>query len=201
MASPIDVARYLIHLAAPSDDEDVDCLCHLRLQKLLYYVQGWHLAAYGKPLFAGRIEAWTHGPVVRELYPVFAGHGYQGIPPEEGAEAPSLSSKDKDFIRSIWEEYKQYSATALRTMTHKEGPWLEARGSRAPDERCDAEITHQSLLAFFRPLLEIRLCQSDPRIDKAMWEKSRQAMESGKGQTTQEVRRELHRRRSAADPG
>ena len=115
MVSSLDVARYLIHLAAPSEDEDMDRLCHLRLQKLLYYVQAWHLAARNKPLFGERIEAWTNGPVVKDVYPAFSNYGGQSIPPKEGADLTSLSEQDKAFVRSVWEEYKRYSATALAT--------------------------------------------------------------------------------------
>lgn len=84
MLATLDVARYLIR-AAVGDDEDSDLLSQMRLHKLLYYAQGWHLAVFGEPLFAGRIEAWKHGPVVREVYPTFSGYGARGIDPEEGA--------------------------------------------------------------------------------------------------------------------
>ena len=201
MASSLDVAQYLIHLAAPCEDEDVDCLSHLRLQKLLYYVQGWHLAAYGKPLFSGRIEAWKHGPVVKELWPSFADFRYAAIPPSKGAEPPALAAKEKEFIRNVWEEYKQYSATALRTMTHQEAPWQEARAGLSPDVRCDNEITHASMRAFFSAKLEERLCKTDSRIDKSMLEKSRKAIESGQAQTTQDIRHDLHRRRARPGQG
>lgn len=201
MASSLDVAKYLIHLAAPSEDEDVDCLCHLRLQKLLYYAQAWHLAAYNKPLFAGRIEAWKHGPVVRELYALFAEYGFAAIPPSVGADPPALTAREKEFVRAVWDEYKQYSATALRMMTHQEAPWREARGGLRPDVRCDHEITHPSMRAFFSPKYEERLRQMDPRIDKSMWEKSRKAIESGQVQETRDIRHELHRRRAGSDPG
>ena len=62
MAAAMDVVRYLVELAGPN--EEGEPMTHMRLQKLLYYVQGWHMAWYGRPLFAERIEAWQHGPVV-----------------------------------------------------------------------------------------------------------------------------------------
>jgi uncharacterized phage-associated protein len=201
MVPSLDVARYLLRLAAPSEDEDVDCLCHLRLQKLLYYVQGWHLAARGKPLFGGRIQAWTHGPVVQDVYPVFSRFGYQSIPPKEGDEPASLSEQDKTFIRSVWELYKRYSASALRDLTHREAPWKDARGDLEPDARSDAEISHESLRAFFLPKLEERMSKCFQHFNKDLWEKSRRAIETGRLQTTQEIRRELQRRRAGADPG
>src|SRR5262249_4972182 len=148
-AASLDVARYFIHLASPEEREDVDCLCHLRLQKLLYYAQGWHLAAYGKPLFAGRIEAWTNGPVVRDVYPHFADFKYRSIPPTQGSQSVALSPKETEFVQSIWEGYKQYSATALRDKTHREPPWQGARRGLAPHEKASVEITHESLRAYF----------------------------------------------------
>ena len=51
--------------AAP--DESV-LVSPLRLQKLLYYCQGWSLALLGRPLFRQPIEAWMNGPVVKDVY-------------------------------------------------------------------------------------------------------------------------------------
>ncbi|MGH2922383.1 MAG: Panacea domain-containing protein, partial [Gaiellaceae bacterium] len=44
-----------------------------KLQKLLYYCQVWHLVWEGKPLFSERIEAWSNGPVVRDIYDAHRG--------------------------------------------------------------------------------------------------------------------------------
>ena len=41
----------------------------LKVQKLLYYCQAWHMAFYdGRRLFDGPFEAWVHGPVNRTIY-------------------------------------------------------------------------------------------------------------------------------------
>lgn len=37
-------------------------LNHLKLQKLMFYVQAWNLAFYGETLFCGKFQAWVHGP-------------------------------------------------------------------------------------------------------------------------------------------
>jgi uncharacterized phage-associated protein len=60
-----DVAEYFLTLV---DDEAGDSLSNLKLQKLVYYAQGFHLALTEKPLFDEAIEAWEHGPVVPGLY-------------------------------------------------------------------------------------------------------------------------------------
>src|SRR6266550_8900998 len=45
----------------------------LKLHKLLYYAQAWHLALEGEPFFVGKFQAWPQGPVNREIYDRFMG--------------------------------------------------------------------------------------------------------------------------------
>src|SRR3954464_1322287 len=101
MAKALDVARYLIRLAA--DEREPDLLSPLRLQKLLYYVQGWHLGVFGRPLFPARIEAWRNGPVVPELFPRFTGCKNAVLSPDEAGDPVELSDAERAFIRSVWE--------------------------------------------------------------------------------------------------
>src|SRR5450631_518283 len=54
------VADYFLSLV---DEEAGDSLSNLKLQKLVYYAQGFSLALTGKRLFDEAIEAWEHGPV------------------------------------------------------------------------------------------------------------------------------------------
>ncbi len=152
MAKAIDVARHLIHLA--SQQAEPEQLTHLQLQKLLYYVQGWHLASVGKPLFDDRIEAWVHGPVVKEVWPAFCDHKYQHIPTECAGQVVELPKSEREAIGSVWTYYKQFSANKLRDMTHKEPPWVKARGSLHPSVRCDREISQESMREYFRGELE-----------------------------------------------
>lgn len=191
MATALDVARYLIHLASPSDDEDVDSLTHLRLQKLLYYVQGWHLGANHKPIFSGRIEAWTNGPVVREVYPEFADLRYQAIPPDRGEDSPALEAREKPFIRTVWDQYKKYSATALRDMTHNESPWLIARGNLPPCEKSSEEITHKAMRAYFGPQVASRLPKG---VDLAQLIRAEEDINAGKFVTQQHMEARLAER-------
>jgi uncharacterized phage-associated protein len=147
MATAIDVAKFLIQLAASEDEPDL--LSHLRLQKLLYYVQGWSLALRSVPMFPERIEAWAHGPVVRDLYREFAQYGFEVIPPEHFNEPANLEDDEAELTAEVWEGYKGYSATSLRTMTHSESPWRNAHAGYGPAARCEEEITCESLREFF----------------------------------------------------
>ena len=67
-----DVVDYII-LRVNADEQNV--LINLKLQKLLFYTQAWHLAIHSDRLFDGEFQAWVHGPVNREIYDRFVGQG------------------------------------------------------------------------------------------------------------------------------
>lgn len=199
MTHAIDVARYLLHLAASqtSTPEDIDSPSHLRLQKLLYYAQGWYLAMTGSPLFSERIEAWKHGPVVKDVYHVFSNFGYQAIPPDQGASGDNLTSIQKLTVQSVWAMYKEYSATALSRMTHEEEPWRKARLGVSDGESCQEEISHDSMHEFFLKLMIEKLKLQDNRINPESWAQSAREIRAGQVLTIEETRLELRRLRSA----
>ena len=72
MATAYDVAQFFLHLDNANDGEGIT---NLKLQKLVYYVQGFFCALHDRPIFENNIEAWTHGPVVPDLYHHFKENG------------------------------------------------------------------------------------------------------------------------------
>lgn len=158
MADALSVARYFLWLAASEPEEEL--VTHMRLQKLLYYAQGWCLASRGEPLFEGTIEAWQHGPVVREVYPEFADYRGGPIPPSEASEQSELSEQDRIVIEWVWRQYGRYSATELRRKTHSEPPWRVARGplpeGEASRETIAAGLMQSHFLEEYRARLRSR---------------------------------------------
>ena len=77
----LDIAKKLLFRA--KNNENGDFMSNMKLQKMLYYQQGFHLAYYGTPLFDEEIEAWMYGPVVPCVYEHFKNYGRQGIDPGE----------------------------------------------------------------------------------------------------------------------
>ena len=51
----LDIANKII---SKTDLEHGDTISNLKLQKMLYYQQGFHLAYFGTPLFDEDIVAW-----------------------------------------------------------------------------------------------------------------------------------------------
>ena len=146
MIPAIEVARYFLSL---TDEEAGELVSNLKLQKLLYYVQGFHLAIYDEPLFPEPLQAWAHGPVVEDVYHNYKGYGSSPIPPEE-VDFDQFDDEVKEFLKGIYSEFGQYSAWKLREMTHVEPPWKDAYKEDLPG----IEITHKSLVDYFSEFVE-----------------------------------------------
>jgi len=152
MASALDVARQLVFLAAAETEPDF--LTPLRLQKLLYYCQGWHLAETGRPLFSERIEAWATGPVVPDAFVAFKRFAWLPIPNEEVEPPERLTDAEVEFIIGVWADYRGYSSTRLYEMVQADAPWLDARRGCSLIEDSSAELTPAVLKDYFASLLE-----------------------------------------------
>jgi uncharacterized phage-associated protein len=135
-----------------ADNEAGDVMTHLKLQKLLYYAQGWHLALHGEPLFEARIEAWAHGPVCPDVWERFKHKGWEPITASDASSVDELDSNDRDFLNEVWEVYGQFSAKRLEEMTHDEAPYVEARGDLREYEKSSEEITREAMKAYFSGL-------------------------------------------------
>lgn len=122
-------------------------LSAMKLQKLVYYSQAWALAKLNQPLFSEDIEAWANGPVVPELF-----NGHRGrfmVSAWEDGDASRVSAAKKEVIREVLRVYAPLTARELSDRTHREGPWLTARGSTATGAWSNAVISHASLRAFY----------------------------------------------------
>lgn len=143
MAQVLDVARFFLSLSQPDEG---DYLSHLKLQKLCYYAQGFHLALFDRPLFRERIEAWEHGPVVVELYRLYKDFGSAALPVPTDVDAKALSEPEQELLREVWNTHGQFSAWKLRSMTHDEPPWADTPRNH--------QISHEVMRAYFKTQLK-----------------------------------------------
>lgn len=120
----LDIAKKLLFRA--KNTENSDFMSNMKLQKMLYYQQGFHLAYFGTPLFDEEIEAWMYGPVVPSIYDYFKDCGRQGIDPGEGQEI-SLEREEEKLFTEVYKIYGAYDAIGLMDMTHSETPWKSTR--------------------------------------------------------------------------
>lgn len=176
MATAEDVARYILYLS--QQEPEPELMSQMRLHKLVYYCQAWRLAMRDEPLFAERIEAWQHGPVVPSLRPHFGRFGDSQIPQEEARNDSNLKRWEWSMVTGIWARYKKYSATELYRITHAETPWKEARGNCRSDEPSDSEISEDTMKRYFREEFDRQAV--DGR-DCAYYLKLHADMKAGKG--------------------
>jgi uncharacterized phage-associated protein len=115
----IDIANKILAKASISEFEDL--ICNLKLQKMLYYMQGFHLAYFEKPLFDDEIEAWMYGPVIPKVYETFKSNGNSGI--KFTGEVINLTEKEESLFNEVYRVYGAYSAVGLMNLTHSEMPW------------------------------------------------------------------------------
>jgi len=142
MATAKDVAAYILQTKGP--------VTAMKLQKLVYYCQAWHLVWEDEPLFPEKIEAWVNGPVVRELWDAHRGcFRIESIP---GGDPENLTDAERTTIDAVLEFYGDKSSQWLSDLTHMEEPWRRARGELAPDDRTAREIPLASMADYYSAL-------------------------------------------------
>ncbi|MBV7388306.1 DUF4065 domain-containing protein [Pasteurellaceae bacterium TAE3-ERU1] len=137
-----DVADFFL---SPFIEEEGELITNLKLQKLLYYSQGYSLAILDRPIFLEKIVHWDHGPVVPVVYHAYKYYGSSPLPMLH-AELEKYTSEEGFILNKVRRELGCYTAWALREKTHQEDPWLSTLSGQ--------EITQNMLMRFFKENLK-----------------------------------------------
>lgn len=158
MYNVLDICRYIINY---SNEKDYG-ISNLKLQKLLYFVQAYFLCFSPKkqPCFKEKIEAWDFGPVVPEAYHEYKQYGSGDIPqidsflhfdPNDIWETTrvfyrniTIRDEDKKMIQGVVDNFADFSATDLVTLTHNQSPWKDVYRSHQNNI-----ITNDSIRRYF----------------------------------------------------
>ena len=138
--TPSLVANAFLYKARQSGAQ----MSHMKLQKLVFFMHAWSLAALGKSFVAETPEAWPYGPVFGTLYHELKTYGSRNIDSyllqinartgHLEAQIPVL--KDQAFwglVDQVWDRYGSLSALQLSALTHEPGgPWEKARLGHVP---------------------------------------------------------------------
>lgn len=147
LAAPALVADYLL----AESRERGEVLTNLKLQKLLFYAQAWHLALQGEPLFDEDFQAWVHGPVLPSQYRRFSNYEWRPIV-EEVARPHFDTGAIEAFLDEIIDVFGTESAVVLEQMTHRERPWIDARGDIPMDVPSQARIDKAVMREYYGSL-------------------------------------------------
>lgn len=152
-----DVADYFLWLAH-RDRLGVD---HLKLQKLVYYAQGFHLGFRDRPLFEGELRAWAYGPVSPDLWQRYR-YRRDYLEPPEAVDESVFTDDAREVITMVHERFRNDSGLHLYRRTHDERPWVTAC------EGDDDLIQNEVMAEFFRArLYELQTAEAPPPVPAA----------------------------------
>jgi uncharacterized phage-associated protein len=155
-------------------------LTHLKIQKLLYFAQGHHLAKFNAPLFEDDFQAWRYGPVVDRVYHQLKYYGgdvidtklqdYSG-PAKSSvpfAAAAAIDPDDRqtlDFLEEIWPIYSPINPWGLVSMSNRDnGPWRKIADAISSWETKSKIVPKELIKLHFTTYLESGPPESGPAI-------------------------------------
>jgi uncharacterized phage-associated protein len=154
----VDLAKFVLAKLGP--------MPHLKLQKLLYYIEAWHLVYFeGESIIDDSFKAWIHGPVTTKVWHEFKDTNQTllnsiSVPQDGEAIVQKLSGlrgsllpDQISLIEDVLNEYGGLTAYELEGLTHSEKPWIEARGETPPDEASSATISKRTMREFYHERL------------------------------------------------
>lgn len=122
MATAIDTAAYILSQRATVDA--------VKLQKLLYYAQAWHVVSMDTTLFEDEIKAFEHGPVTYSVWDLHRGHSTLSRRNFPAGDPSRLTAEERSVIDAVMAAYGRLGQWELSKLTHAEAPWSEAWNSR-----------------------------------------------------------------------
>ncbi|MBW4888269.1 DUF4065 domain-containing protein [Mucilaginibacter sp. HMF5004] len=155
MLTATNIADYFISLSNATEN----LISNLKLQKLVYYAQAWHIAVVKEPLFEEDFQAWVHGPVIPSLYFQYNSYKWHPIIRDDLNEdtlkqiGSNFSPETQEVLDNVVSEYFGMEAYALELSTHLEDPWLIARAGLPKDEPCTTVISKENIAAYYSQFL------------------------------------------------
>jgi len=149
VANVFDVAKYIL--------QKTNAISTMKLQKLVYYAQAWSVVwdnPPDAPLFPERIEAWSLGPVVPELFAWHKGHFSVEADVFPNGDVSRLSKDQRETVDSVLDFYAHRTAQWLSDLSHSEPPWRDARAGIPEGQRGGVEITLESMAEYYGNLPE-----------------------------------------------
>lgn len=144
MAKMTDVGRYILQKGGE--------MTAMKLQKLLFYSQAWHLVWDEHSLFPEDFQAWANGPVIPELYQMHRGMFKVTASLFDDQPRGELTVEERATIDKVMGFYGAKTAQWLSNLTHQEQPWLAARKGYDPGENCSEVISQAAIHEYYSAL-------------------------------------------------
>lgn len=130
------IANYILHIY----NEEGETISNLKLQKVLYYIQGYSLKSENEPAFDEEILHWAYGPVVARSYYDYCMYGSSNINMYFDNIKDDVyyieGYKDKsDLYKKVIKKSIEYTTMELVRKTHGEEPWCETSKNDVIDKQ------------------------------------------------------------------
>lgn len=119
-------------------------LTPMKLQKLMYFAQVWHLKVMRTPLLDDNFSRWQYGPVIPAIYHEFKDYGASPITRMSNTlsatgggytfHVPEIPDGDRSswsLVDAVINRWGEYDGTYLSNVTHADGSAWAARGQNA----------------------------------------------------------------------
>lgn len=117
MYSAYSIAKYIINWC----NEHSIRITNLKLQKLLYFLQGEIVKQTGNRLIREDFYAWQLGPVIPEVYNAFSMYSSSTLPKQESS--ITIDPQLENHIDAALSKYAKKSAWDLVDLSHSQDPW------------------------------------------------------------------------------
>ena len=145
MYSAIEVANYIIEY----EHSQKRIISNLKLQKLLYFVQANFFRILGLPCFSDRIEAWSFGSVVVNVYHAYKYYGGLDITKLKDDVIVDISQEHKKIINEVLKKFADTPVYELVDIIKHQTPYIKARHRGVLFFDNAPEITIQDIREFF----------------------------------------------------
>ena len=150
----VTLAAYILAKLGPTN--------HLKIHKLIYYIEAYHLAYFDQSLIDDNFKAWVHGPVVLKVWHKFKDKAnvYDGlilkkefVKPVINEVKKKLTKEQITFINDVLQEFGKRTPFDLESLTHNEKPWIVARRGIPPDAPSTNIISKELMKKYYRKKL------------------------------------------------
>lgn len=119
----LQASEYIIRRAVDNESQ----ITNLKLQKTLYYLQGYSLRVFGKTFFEDIILHWQYGPVVPTAYFKYSINGSSALQMDDSATVPLISKAERKLFDKVIDKCLEIRTRDLVDKTHAETPWKKTK--------------------------------------------------------------------------
>lgn len=164
----VNIKDYTVYLGLSMISKGLS-VSPLKLQKILYYQQAWHMVFFGENniLFAEVPHAWVNGPVYRDIYlaykdkvPGMCDHLKLTDFVAQGTDVMAemkrlvkemdLTEDEVELTERVIMLYGSKTQNQLILLTHSERPWSEQREGMAPYEYSDKPMSLSTMYHYYK---------------------------------------------------